>query len=134
VWVSKPSEVSLIPPQARSRSGIIAAFARLRPGVTLYQAAAKLDVINRQYAQAHPGMVDAKSHTRAHPEPLKEHLVANVRSMPWMLFGAVGFVLLIACANVTGPLLARAAWRSQEFAVRAALGTGRGHLVRQLLA
>lgn len=134
VWVAQPSEVSIIPPQARRRSGILTGFARLQPGVTLSQAGAELDVIHRQYARAHPGMIDAKPKNMARLAPLKDGLVANVRSMLWMLFGAVGFVLLIACANVAGLLLARAASHSRELAVRAALGAGRASLIRQLLA
>jgi putative ABC transport system permease protein len=130
VWVVKPFDH--IPPL----SPVLAIFARLKAGVSLEQAGAELGVLNRQYALAHPGMLDTRNELRTSPEqviPLKERLVADVRAMLWMLFGAVGFVLLIACANVASLLLARATSRSREFAIRAAIGAGRSRLLRQLL-
>ena len=128
VWITRPAEF------ANQDSPLLSVFGRLRPGVSLAQAVADLDVINRRYASAHPGKLDAKRNPIDHPVPLKERLVENVRGMLWMLFGAVSFVLLIACANVSSLLLARAASRTREFAVRAALGAGRGRIIGQLLA
>jgi predicted permease len=118
----------------RATAHVLTAFARLRPGINIEQANAELNVLSRQYALAHPDMIDSKPRAAMHAERLKDRLVANVRALLWMLFGAVGFVLLIACANVASLLLARAASRSREFAVRAAIGAGRGRLIRQLLA
>jgi putative ABC transport system permease protein len=134
VWIPQPGEWSGFSAQSRPISPFLSVFGRLNPGVSIKQANAELEVFNRQYLKAHPEMLDAKKEGTPNVVPVKEHLVANVRSELWMLFGAVGFVLLIVCANVASLLLARATSRTREFAVRAAIGAGRGRIIGQLLA
>ena len=134
VWFARPSEWPGLAPKSRELSTFLTVFGRLKPGVSLTQASAEMAVIRRQYAAAHPTMLDSKAKMPEKAIPLKDQLVADVRNMLWMLFGAVGFVLLIACANLANLLLARATSRTREFALRSALGAARRRLIRQVLA
>jgi putative ABC transport system permease protein len=133
VWVTRPSEWSMLPPRYWGVP-TLTGFGRLKAGASVEQASAEMSVLQHQYDVANPNPMNGDLSATIRVVPLKDKLVANVRPMLWTMFGAVGFVLLIACANVASLLLARAASRSRELAVRAALGAGRGRLIRQLLA
>jgi predicted permease len=132
IWVPRPAEVPfLVQSQLTGGGYFFQVIARLRPGVSLEQARDAMNVIAAGYRSAHPANVDAPSQIEL--VPLLDDAVGGQRQSYLLLFGAVGCVLLIACANIANLLLARFAGRRREIAARFALGAGRGDIVRQLV-
>ena len=116
--------------QKERGSHYLSAIGRLKDGVTLASANSEAAGISEGLAKQYP---DTDGHMGIALQPEKEALVGNVRPALLMVLGAVGFLLLIACANAANLLLARAAGRQREMAIRASLGAGKGRILRQLL-
>ncbi len=106
------------------------AIARMKDGVSLEQAQANMDAVAARLEAEYPA---ANNGVGIWLEPVHERIVGPVRAGLWMLLGAVGFVLLIACANVANLMLARASGRHREVAIRVAIGAGSSHIFRQML-
>jgi predicted permease len=133
VWLTAGFSADPAPKPMRSTRFLSGAMARLKPGVTLQEAQAKLDVMSTQIRSDFASDYPSGSTWTVHILPLQESLVGNVRPILLVLMGAVILVILIASVNIANLLLARASGRQREMSMRLALGASRLRMVRQML-
>jgi predicted permease len=134
VWIATGFKGLPFPvPPVRSMRMVPGAIARLNPGLTVAQAQAKLDAYVSRLSREYPSDYPAAAAWALRLVPVKDDLIGPLRTQSFILFGAVGFVLLIACVNIANLFLARSSGRRREFAIRLAMGASRARLARQLL-
>jgi predicted permease len=129
-WFAVMRRANLPGWQNRANHPMFFGWGRLKDGVTVQQARGEIKAIAARLEKLYPA---TNAGTGAEVRPLLENLLGNYRTSLGLLLGAVALVLLIACANIANLLAARGAARAREFAVRAAMGAGRGQIIRQLL-